>query len=117
VQFRCVGDLELDTRNGWIEIHKAMVNLRVHRELIMLPGKMAALGVSAPTQPGVIADYTLAAAHMWHVLPESGFHVLAVATRYCHPKGPFPGPALTPESVHSAHTGQGRSRVASPALP
>ncbi len=57
-------DLELDTRNGWIEIHKAMVNLRVRRELIMLPGKMAAFGVSAPTQPGVIADYTLAAAQL-----------------------------------------------------
>jgi hypothetical protein len=28
-------DLELDTRNGWIEIHKAMVNLRVEREFYM----------------------------------------------------------------------------------
>jgi hypothetical protein len=57
-------DFELDTRNGWIEIHKAMVNLRVHRELIMLPGKMAAFGVSAPSQPGAIADYSLAAAQL-----------------------------------------------------
>jgi hypothetical protein len=52
-------DLELDTRNGWIEIHKAMTNLRVQRELIMLPGQMAALGVQSPTTPS-IADYTLA---------------------------------------------------------
>jgi hypothetical protein len=36
-------DLELDIRNGWIEVHKAMVNLRVQRELVLLPMKMTSL--------------------------------------------------------------------------
>jgi hypothetical protein len=31
-------DLELDTRNAWIEIHKAMIALRTHGALVMLPG-------------------------------------------------------------------------------
>jgi hypothetical protein len=58
-------DLELDTRNGWIEIHKAMVNLRVQREFIMLPMRMAALGVPSPIQSADgIKDYTLAAAQL-----------------------------------------------------
>ena len=43
-------DLELDTRNGWIEIHKAMVDLRVQREYIVMPAKMAALGIPSPIQ-------------------------------------------------------------------
>src|ERR1700690_4193321 len=46
-------DLELDTRNGWIEIHKAMLNLRVYREFIMAPGRWAAVGIPSPIK----ADY------------------------------------------------------------
>jgi hypothetical protein len=58
-------DLELDTRNGWIEIHKAMVNLRVQRMLVMLPGVMATLGVPAPIKSAdSIKDYTLGAAQL-----------------------------------------------------
>jgi hypothetical protein len=58
-------DLELDTRNGWIEIHKAMVNLRVQRMLVMLPDVMAALGVPAPIKSAdSIKDYTLGAAQL-----------------------------------------------------
>jgi hypothetical protein len=56
-----VRDLELDTRNGWIEIHKAMLKLRVYREFIVLPGKWALLGVPAPIQSAdCIKDYTMA---------------------------------------------------------
>jgi hypothetical protein len=29
-------DLEVDTRNGWVEIHKAMVNLRVRRSMALV---------------------------------------------------------------------------------
>jgi hypothetical protein len=61
-------DLELDTRNGWIEIHKAMVNLRVQRGFVMLPGMMAALGAySSPSGSNVqevIANYTLASSQL-----------------------------------------------------
>ncbi len=58
-------DLELDNRNGWIEVHKAMINLRVQRELIMLPAKLAARGVLSPIQSADgIKDYTLAAAQL-----------------------------------------------------
>jgi hypothetical protein len=58
-------DLELDTRNGWIAIHKAMINLRVQREFIMAPGRWALLGIPAPinSEDG-IKDYTLAAAQL-----------------------------------------------------
>jgi hypothetical protein len=58
-------DLEMDTRSGWIEIHKAMINLRVQREFILLPNKMAAVGVPAPiSAASSIKDYTLAAAQL-----------------------------------------------------
>jgi len=59
-------DLEVDTRNGWIEIHKAMVNLRVQRMLVMLPAAMmAAFGVTAPVNSAdSIKDYTLGAAQL-----------------------------------------------------
>ena len=60
-----VCDWELDTRNGWIEIDKAMINLRVQREYIVLPAKMAALGIPSPIQSADgIKDYTLAAAQL-----------------------------------------------------
>jgi hypothetical protein len=59
-------DLELDTRNGWIEIHKAMVNLRVQRSLVMLQG--SALGAHTSSGPNQaeerIRDYTLATAQL-----------------------------------------------------
>ena len=58
-------DLELDDRNGWIEVHKAMINLRVQREFIVLPAKMAAIGMPSPLQSSdSIKDYTLAAAQL-----------------------------------------------------
>lgn len=58
-------DLELDNRNGWIEVHKAMINLRVQREYIVLPMKMAALGIPSPIQSADgVKDYTLAAAQL-----------------------------------------------------
>lgn len=58
-------DLELDDRNGWIELHKAMINLRVQREYVLLPMKMAALGMPSPIQAAdSIKDYTLAAAQL-----------------------------------------------------
>ena len=57
-------DFELDTRNGWIEIHKAMVNLRAHRSFVMLPSVMGPLGAYGPfggkNTDEVIANYTLA---------------------------------------------------------
>ena len=58
-------DLELDTRNGWIAIHKAMINLRVQREFIMAPGRWASIGIPAPINPqDSIKDYTLAAVQL-----------------------------------------------------
>lgn len=52
-------DLELDTRSGWIEIHKAMLNLRVHRDYVMLPSKMAQRGIMLPTQQDSLRCYAL----------------------------------------------------------
>lgn len=44
-------DLELDTRNGWIEIHKAMANLRVQRDLVLMQrGAMGANSSGSPNQ-------------------------------------------------------------------
>jgi hypothetical protein len=52
-------DLELDTRNGWIEIHKAMIALRTHGALVMLPSAIGAYGPL--TDPGeAITNYTTA---------------------------------------------------------
>jgi hypothetical protein len=52
-------DLELDTRNGWIEIHKAMIALRTHGALVMLPSVMGGYGPS--TDPvDTITNYTMA---------------------------------------------------------
>lgn len=58
-------DLEVDTRNGWIEIHKAMINLRVERALIILPGQMGAYmpGASIPLEERV-KGYTFASAQL-----------------------------------------------------
>jgi hypothetical protein len=59
-------DLELDTRNGWIEIHKAMVNLRVQREFVNLArGAMGAYMAGSPNQfEERIRDVTLATAQL-----------------------------------------------------
>jgi hypothetical protein len=51
-------DLELDTRNGWIEIHKAMVNLRVQRAFVMLPSPLGG------NTNEVITNYTLATSQL-----------------------------------------------------
>jgi hypothetical protein len=50
-------DLEVDTRNGWIEIHRAMIRLRVQRAFIMLPNPWG-------PDPKDSRDYTLAAAQL-----------------------------------------------------
>jgi len=59
-------DLEVDTRTGWIEIHKAMVNLRVQRSFVMLAqGAMGAYLAGGPNQAEErIKSYTLAAAQL-----------------------------------------------------
>jgi hypothetical protein len=60
-----VRDLELDNRNGWIEVHKSMINLRVQREYVLLPAKMAALGIPPPIQSADgLKDFTLAYAQL-----------------------------------------------------
>lgn len=53
-------DLEVDTRNGWIEIHKAMVNLRVQRSLVMLPSVMGGYSAAVTSSADAISNYTLA---------------------------------------------------------
>jgi|HubBroStandDraft_4_1064222.scaffolds.fasta_scaffold08664_4 hypothetical protein len=55
-------DLELDTRNGWIEIHKAMINLRVQREFVMLRDKLPHYNADAVHDE--VKDYTLASAQL-----------------------------------------------------
>jgi hypothetical protein len=58
-------DFELDTRNGWIEIHKAMVNLRVQRELIMMHiGSLGGYGAGPSEASERIAAYTLAGSQL-----------------------------------------------------
>jgi hypothetical protein len=52
-------DLELDTRNGWIEIHKAMIALRTHGALIMLPSVMGGYG-PVTDMADSITNYTTA---------------------------------------------------------
>lgn len=49
-------DSEVDTRNGWIAIHKAMINLRVQRSFYMA-------GVHNTNEES-IRDFTLAAAQL-----------------------------------------------------
>lgn len=49
-------DLELDTRNGWTEIHKAMINLRTQGAFVRLGG----FGPFGGNADKMIADYTLA---------------------------------------------------------
>ncbi len=59
-------DLELDTRSGWIEIHKAMINLRVQREFVKLArGAMGASMSGSPNQfEERIRDVILATAQL-----------------------------------------------------
>jgi hypothetical protein len=53
-------DLELDTRNGWIEIHKAMVALRTHEAIIRVGNAMGAYGQFGTNAADAIANFTLA---------------------------------------------------------
>lgn len=58
-------DLEIDTRSGWVEIHKAMINLRVQRELVLLQNRVESYGLTSPISPdALITDYTLASAQL-----------------------------------------------------
>jgi hypothetical protein len=56
-------DLEMDTRSGWIEIHKAMINLRVQREFVMSELGMVHVSKSGGLDQG-IKDYTLASTQL-----------------------------------------------------
>lgn len=53
-------DLELDTRNGWVEIHKAMVALRTHGALAVFPGPTGEYGLPGTNAADLVANYTLA---------------------------------------------------------
>src|ERR1700719_907561 len=55
-------DLEVDTRSGWVEIHRAMINLRVQREFILLQNAMADPHPVVSQQN--IREYTLASAQL-----------------------------------------------------
>jgi hypothetical protein len=58
-------DLEVDTRNDWIEIHKAMINLRVQRSLVLSSPRGSYVSGSGPNPlQERINDYTLAAAQL-----------------------------------------------------
>jgi len=59
-------DSQVDTRTGWIEIHKAMVNLRVQRTFVMLArGSMGAYSSGGPNQfEERRRDYILAKAQL-----------------------------------------------------
>jgi hypothetical protein len=60
-------DLKIETRNGWIELHKSMVNLQVHRKIALIqimepeahPGG-AGLGLNVDLQK----PFSLAAAQL-----------------------------------------------------
>jgi hypothetical protein len=41
-------DLELDSRYGWIEIHKAMANVRVYRQLILIQEQLGMVRANNP---------------------------------------------------------------------
>jgi hypothetical protein len=56
-------DLEVDTRSGWVKIHKAMINLRVQREFYMSELGMVHVSESGGIDQG-IRDYTLASAQL-----------------------------------------------------
>jgi hypothetical protein len=53
-------DFELDTRNGWVEIHKAMVALRTHGALAVFPGPTGEYGLPGTNAADLVANYTLA---------------------------------------------------------
>jgi hypothetical protein len=59
-------DLELDNRNGWIELHKAMVNLRVERTFVL--AQRGARGGYSSSAPNPFEerkrDYDLATAQL-----------------------------------------------------
>lgn len=59
-------DSEVDTRTGWIEIHKAMVNLRVQRTFVLAQrSQMGAYSSSVPNQfEERRRDYVLATAQL-----------------------------------------------------
>jgi hypothetical protein len=59
-------DAEVDTRNAWIEVHKAMINLRVEWTFVMFQvGQMGSYssGATNPYDAGV-REYTLARAQL-----------------------------------------------------
>jgi hypothetical protein len=60
-------DLELDTRSGWIDIHKAMVNLREQRRFVM--SKLGQTGTPVNGTPPLVVeiqrDYIFAAAQLF----------------------------------------------------
>jgi hypothetical protein len=53
-------DLELDTRNAWIEIHKAMVNLRTHAAIIRVGTVLVGYGPSEANTADAVTNFTLA---------------------------------------------------------
>jgi hypothetical protein len=59
-------DSEVDTRTGWIEIHKAMINLRVQRAFVM--SQRGAMGAYSSGSPNPFEerhrDYVLATAQL-----------------------------------------------------
>lgn len=59
-------DLEVDTRNDWIEIHRAMVNLRAQRSFVLEQrGQMGAYASGTPNQfEERKRDYELALAQL-----------------------------------------------------
>jgi hypothetical protein len=59
-------DLEVDTRNGWIEIHKAMITLRANRAFVMMQwGQMGSYMQGVPNlYEERVKDYTLATAQL-----------------------------------------------------
>lgn len=57
-------DLELDTRNGWIEIHKAMINLRVQVDFVILQSKVGPPSPLGSNMRDVIEKYTLASSQL-----------------------------------------------------
>lgn len=59
-------DSEVDTRTGWVEIHKAMINVRAQRAFVMLArGSMGAYASGSPNQfEERQRDYILAIAQL-----------------------------------------------------
>jgi hypothetical protein len=66
LQYMRSRDAEVDTRNAWVEVHKAMINLRVEWTFVMAQlGKIGRYpqGATGPSDVGV-REYTLARAQL-----------------------------------------------------